>query len=216
MCAKTPSREYPFFSQTAQAATSEIAAAFFLSQDELFDRQTRITEWRSRLADDREIWKRISQGDADSFDAFYRENAPRLQMFLRQIIGNPQAAEDIVQETFTQIWNRPNGFQPERAPLRAYLYGIGRKRAADWWRKQRPSNQASEDQVSVCQAETVSIVGDAFRRLAAEQRTLLWLREVEGQSYAELAVILEIPVGTVRSRLFAAREALRKVWLSTR
>src|ERR1700686_2516915 len=216
MCAKTPSREYPFFSQTAQAATSEIAAAFFLSQDELFDRQTRITEWRSRLADDREISKRISQGDADSFDAFYRENAPRLQVFLRQIIGNPQAAEDIVQETFTQIWNRPNGFQPERAPLRAYLYGIGRKRAADWWRKQRPSNQASEDQVSVCQAETVSIVGDAFRRLAAEQRTLLWLREVEGQSYAELAVILEIPVGTVRSRLFAAREALRKVWLSTR
>ena len=190
--------------------------SFFLSQDELFDRQTRITEWRSRLADDREIWKRISQGDADSFDAFYRENAPRLQVFLRQIIGNPQAAEDIVQETFTQIWNRPNGFQPERGPLRAYLYGIGRKRAADWWRKQRPSDRASEDQVSVCQAETVSIVGDAFRRLAEEQRTLLWLREVEGQSYAELAVILEIPVGTVRSRLFAAREALRRVWLSTR
>ena len=218
---KTGVRENPFprisfLSQTARAATSEIAAAFFLSQDELFDRQTRITQWRSRLADDREIWKRISQGDADSFDAFYRENAPRLQVFLRQIIGNPQAAEDIVQETFTQIWNRPNGFQPERGPLRAYLYGIGRKRAADWWRKQRPSDRVSEDQVSVCQAETVSIVGDAFRRLAEEQRTLPWLREVEGQSYAELAVILEIPVGTVRSRLFAAREALRRVWLSTR
>jgi RNA polymerase sigma-70 factor (ECF subfamily) len=168
------------------------------------------------LADDREIWKRISKGDADSFDAFYRENAPRLQVFLRQVIGNPQAAEDVTQETFTQIWSRPNGFQPELGSLRAYLFGIGRKRAADWWRKQASSDRAREDQVSVCQTETISIVGDAFRRLTEEQRTLLWLREVEGYSYEELALILEIPVGTVRSRLFAAREALRRIWRNTR
>jgi RNA polymerase sigma factor (sigma-70 family) len=117
------------------------------------------------LADDRELWKRISQGNADSFDAFYRENAPRLQVFLRQFIGDRQAAEDIVQETFTQIWNRPSGFHPERGTLRAYVYGIARKRAADWWRKQGPSDRASEDRVSVCKTETVLIVGDAFRRL---------------------------------------------------
>ena len=49
-------------------------------------------------------------------------------------------------------------------------------------------------------------------RLPEKQRALIWLREVEGQSYAELAEILEIPVGTVRSRLFAAREELRRVW----
>jgi RNA polymerase sigma-70 factor (ECF subfamily) len=60
--------------------------------------------------------------------------------------------------------------------------------------------------------ETASLVGDAFARLPDEQRTLIWLREVEGQSYAELAEILEIPVGTVRSRLFAAREELRRIW----
>jgi len=168
------------------------------------------------LADDREIWKRISQGDADSFDVFYRENAPRLKVFVRRVIGDPQAAEDVVQEMFTQIWTRPNGFQPERGTLRAYLYGIAGKHAADWWRKQGPSDRASEDQVSVCQTETVSIVGDAFRRLPEEQRKLLWSREVEGRSYAELAVILEIPVGTVKSRLFAAREALRRIWLNTR
>ena len=194
----------------------ESVAAFFLSLDEPFDRETRITEWRSRLADDREIWKKISQGDADSFDTLYRENAPRLLLFVRRVIGDPQAAEDVVQEMFTQIWNRPNGFQPERGTLLAYLYGIAGKRAADWWRKQGPSDRASEDQVSVCQTETVSIVGDAFRRLPEEQRKLLWLREVEGRSYAEIAVILEIPVGTVKSRLFAAREALRRIWLNTR
>jgi RNA polymerase sigma-70 factor, ECF subfamily len=63
-----------------------------------------------------------------------------------------------------------------------------------------------------CKTETLSLVGDAFARLPEEQRMLIWLREVEGQSYSELAAILEIPVGTVRSRLFAAREELRRVW----
>ena len=57
-----------------------------------------------------------------------------------------------------------------------------------------------------------SIVHDVLARLGEEQRMLLWLREVEGHSYAELAEILEIPLGTVRSRLSAAREALRKIW----
>ena len=56
---------------------------------------------------------------------------------------------------------------------------------------------------------------DALRRLPPDQRTLLWLREVEGQSYSELAAILGIPIGTVRSRLFAAREALRTIWNQT-
>ena len=203
-------------SVSSKTGSRERRFRFFLSADELFDRQPRITEWRSRLADDREIWKRISQGDADAFDALYRENAPWLLVFVRRVIGNPQAAEDVVQEMFAQIWNRPNGFQPERGTLLAYLYGIAGKRAADWWRKQGPSDRESEDQVSGCQAETVSMVSDAFRRLPEEQRKLLWLREVEGRSYAELAMILEISIGTVKSRLFAAREALRGIWLNTR
>ena len=168
------------------------------------------------MADDREIWESISQGDADSFDAFYRENAPRLQVFLRQVIGNAQAAEDVLQETFAQLWSRPNGFLPGQGTLRAYVYGIARKRAVEWWRKQGALDGASADEASFCQTEIVSLVGDAFRRITEEQRSLLWLREVEGYSYAELAAILEIPVGTVRSRLFAAREALRRIWLNTR
>jgi RNA polymerase sigma-70 factor (ECF subfamily) len=60
------------------------------------------------------------------------------------------------------------------------------------------------------------MVTEAFGRLTLEHRTLLWLREVEGQSYEELAMILEVPLGTVRSRLFAAREALRALWCTAR
>jgi RNA polymerase sigma-70 factor (ECF subfamily) len=168
------------------------------------------------LADDQSLWEQICQGDEQAFSAFYREQAPRLQAFLRHLVGNAQVAEDIMQETFTRIWQRPNGFQPERGSLRAYAYGIGRKRAMDWWRKQRPEDSGNdvEDNI-ISSSESASVVGDALRRLPEEPRTLLWLREVEGQSYAELAEVLGVPVGTVRSRLFAAREALRKIWKGT-
>jgi len=168
------------------------------------------------LPDDRELWERIRQGDAHAFDEFYRQHAPRLEVFLQRVVGNRQAAEDLMQETFTQIWSRPNGFHPERGALRAYLFGIGRTRAAEWWRKQSPRNASTESQAVACPTETASAVDDAFQRLPEEQRSLLWLREVEGQSYAELAETFEIPVGTVRSRLFAAREALRKIWQGPR
>jgi RNA polymerase sigma-70 factor, ECF subfamily len=168
------------------------------------------------LAEDCELWKRIRRGEAQAFDAFYRETAPRLLGFLRQIVGNRQAAEDVMQETFTRMWRSSNGFTPERGTLRAYLFGVARKCAAEWWRKRGSADGNPIEEPAECKTEIASLVDDALQRLPEEQRSLLWLREVEGQSYVELAQILEIPVGTVRSRLFTAREALRMVWHATR
>jgi RNA polymerase sigma-70 factor (ECF subfamily) len=123
-----------------------------------------------------------------------------------------------MQETFTQMWKSPNGFRPELGSLRAYVFGIGRKRAAEWWRKrQRSAEEEPEKQrEEVAEpAASFSAIEDALERLGEEQQSLLWLREVEGQSYAELSEILQIPVGTVKSRLFAAREELRRIWHSS-
>ena len=168
------------------------------------------------MADDREVWKKISRGDEDAFDAFYRENVPGLCSFLRQITSSLSVAEDLAQETFTQIWNRPNGFNPDRGSLRGYLFGIGRKQALEWWRHQRPTESETEAKVETPRTELCTAIGEALGHLPEDQRALLWLREVEGQSYGELAAILEIPIGTVRSRLFTAREALRNIWQEVR
>ena len=167
------------------------------------------------MVEDRELWERIRLGEAQAFDTLYREMAPRLLGYLRQVVGNRQAAEDLMQEAFTQMWRSPNGFTPERGTLRAYMFGVARKHAAEWWRNRGRTDRNVVEEGIEFKTETASLVGDAFRQLPEEQRTLLWLREVEGQSYAELAQILEIPIGTVRSRLFTAREELRKVWHST-
>lgn len=166
------------------------------------------------MPSDSELWAQICRGEAEAFDSLYRQYAPRLKAFLQHTVGDRTAAEDVMQETFTQIWRKPNGFQPDRGSLRAYLYGIARKRAVEWWRAERRQVTKPEDDYVRSRAEVSSEINDALRRLPEEQRTLLWLREVEGLSYAELSELLEIPVGTVRSRLFAAREALRSVWHS--
>ncbi len=157
----------------------------------------------------RKDWAR----DAEAFDAVYRENAPRLRAFLRQIVGSFQAAEDLTQDIFTQLWRQPDGFDPLRGSVRAYLFGIGKHRAAEWWRRSKPEAPLEDNRCTAGDLERGSVIADALGRLPEEQRTLLWLREVEGQSYAELAVILDIPVGTVRSRLFMARQAIRAIWL---
>lgn len=167
------------------------------------------------MFDDRELWKKIVGGSADAFDSWYRETAPRLRAFLRHLLGSQHAAEDVMQEIYTHIWRKPAGFDPERGSLRAWLYGIARRQSAEWRRRQKPEDELLQDPSTSVRVENDSIVAQAFNRLTMEQRSLLWLREVEGQSYAELAAILDIPVGTVRSRLFAAREALRAVWHST-
>jgi RNA polymerase sigma-70 factor (ECF subfamily) len=164
------------------------------------------------LADDREVWSRILQQDEAAFNAFYQEHSSRLHAFLRALVGDRQAAEDLAQETFLQLWTRPSGYQLERGPLRTYLFGIARKRAAEWWRQQQITEPLPQERNGWCGTETNALILNALHTLVEEQRTLLWLREIEGQSYAELALILDIPLGTVRSRLFAAREALKRIW----
>ena len=165
---------------------------------------------------DRGLWKKITNGNADSFDTWYRETAPRVRVFLRHLLANEQAVEDVMQETFTQIWHRPHRFDPERGSPRAYLFGVARRQAADWRRKQKAADELEFDPPTPSRVEVASMVTEAFSRLTLGHRTLLWLREVEGQSYEELAMILDVPLGTVRSRLFAAREALRALWCTAR
>lgn len=166
------------------------------------------------MLSEQQLCERLSRGDARAFESLYREQAGRLRSFLRLYLGNEQAAEDVAQEVFQKIWQRPNGFDPARGSLKAYLFGIARKRAADWWRRRPPERNAPLPEPVTVPGEARVLLQDALARLEPDQRGLLWLREVEGYSYQELAEVLAIPLGTVKSRLFAAREQLRKVWIS--
>jgi RNA polymerase sigma-70 factor (ECF subfamily) len=165
---------------------------------------------------DRELWQRVRRGDAEAFGGFYRQHATRLQAFLRHYLGDGKAAEDVAQEAFLQLWRHPNGFNPAGSTLRAYLFGIAAKRAADWWRHRSREERGVASPQVWRGTEPATLMEEALALLEPESRSLLWLRAVEGYSCAELAAMLDIPVGTVKSRLFAAREQLRRVWKGER
>ena len=105
------------------------------------------------MFDELELWKKICSRDAEAFDTWYRETAPRVLVFLRHLLRNEQAAEDVMQETFTQIWRRPLGFDSERGTLRAYLFGVARKQAAEWSRKRKPADTLAFDPSTRCHIE---------------------------------------------------------------
>jgi len=164
------------------------------------------------MPSDEELWQKVRQGDADAFADFYRAYAPPLRRFLRCYLGNSQAEEDVVQDVFLHLWRSPNDFNPARAPLKRYLFGVARKRAADWWRHHSSPAPDSVLESQTPAAEAGTLLENALAQLDPDARTLLWLRQGEGYSYVEFAEIFQIPLGTVRSRLFAARERLRQVW----
>jgi RNA polymerase sigma-70 factor, ECF subfamily len=167
---------------------------------------------RDRLAADHDAWEGTCRGDAGAFDALYRAHSPKLELFLRRVLRNHQAAEDVMQETFAGIWQRPNGFDPDRGTLRAYLFGVARKRAAEWWRKNGASTESISKEPTGQDSGIGPLIAEALSQLSVEGQALIWLREVEGYSYDELAQVFEVPAGTVASRLFAVRDELRRIW----
>ena len=177
------------------------------------------------MADDAALWDQICAGSTSAFEALFREVGPRLRSFVRVYSGRQADAEDIVQETFLGLWNRRDGYDPEKGSLRQYIYGIARKRVAQKRRESSPtakltnttrSDAGREPRVSGTNYELSAALRDGLMRLHTEERGLLWLREAEGYSYAELAEILGVPLGTVKSRIFNARESLREIWINGR
>lgn len=165
------------------------------------------------MPDDRKLWNKLCRGDREAFERFYEQNFGPLRNFLRIYLRNQHAAEDVAQETFIELWQNPNGFGRWHSSLKAYIFGVARNRGADWRRSERRGSEAETLREPRAAGEERRLeVRDAMSQLEPELASLLWLRGVEGYSYEELSQIFDIPVGTVRSRLFAAREQLRRIW----
>lgn len=134
-----------------------------------------------------------------------------------RLIGDRHEAEDLVQETYRSAWNSRRLYQPERGG-RAWLVAILRRRAVDRWRKRRPPRVVSKDETLDVSVEAHDPTADGYSdemqralgQLPDMLRETLLLVVVGELTHQEVADLLEIPLGTVLSRVSRARERLRQ------
>jgi len=145
------------------------------------------------------------------------EHIPRLRRYARSLVGDRYVAEDLVQDTLERAWNKFSLWRPG-SDLRAWLFTIMHNVFVNEARRRRYEiEQLMEDvpQVSVraTQSEQLELrdVDRALRSLPVDQREVLLLVAVEQLTYEEVSNALEIPIGTVMSRLSRARERLRQL-----
>ena len=172
--------------------------------------------------DDVELLTRMRAGDEAAFaELFARHQGPIFRYALHMC--GPAAADDVVQETFLALIRQPHGFNASRGTVGAYLFGIARHhvykqcglRIADCGlieefddSSARSPDPGSSALAGLERAETIGLVRDAVQTLPAAYREVVVLCELQEMDYADVAAVLECPIGTVRSRLHRARALL--------
>jgi RNA polymerase sigma-70 factor (ECF subfamily) len=187
------------------------------------------------VALDRILVDRFRNGDADAFEEMVNRHWDRIYAMVHQLLRNPQDAEEVTQDAFIRAHRGLANFRGDSA-FSTWLYQIAtnlaRNRYWYWWRRKRDhtvsfdqplgddntttfaevfaGDSTSPGDATVTQ-ELVDRIAVGMEKLSARHREVLILRNVKNLSYEEIAVILGISVGTVKSRIARARDSLREL-----
>lgn len=162
---------------------------------------------------DEELMLAFKRGEALAFGELFARYKNPIYGYVRRRVNDPGRAEEITQDVFLALVQHRNGYEVT-ASFRTYLYRIALNRVASEYRKKKedePLPEGSGPAESGSDPAVVQQVRQALAQLEPEQREIVLLREYQGLSYQEIAEVLKVPVGTVRSRLFRAKMALRDV-----
>ena len=181
-------------------------------------------------ADDHRLISNSRAGDTAAFGVLVTRYQDRLYNTVFRLVGNTEDARDVVQEAFISAYQSLATFKGDSAFF-TWLYRIAINNAISMKRKQRAvlrltgglgngvvaepmdRSDASQPSRALEMADDERRVHQALGRLSAEHRTVLVLKDMEGRKYEEMAEILEVPIGTIRSRLHRARLEMRDILL---
>ena len=179
--------------------------------------------------------QRCAARDEDACAELVREHQRMVYQLSLNLLGDHNEALDLSQEVFLRVFRTIHGFRGQSA-LRTWIYRIVVNQVRNrqrWWRRRRRADLVSlDDHLKRCgdleatrevlpdrllaSKETAARIWEAMERLPFDQRTALVLREIDGLRYEEIAFSLDVAVGTVKSRLTRARQALREELLGMR
>lgn len=195
---------------------------------------TPATRVDARTAVEEQFIERLKSGDAAAFELLVRERSGEIYGLLYRLTEHPEEARDLTQETFLKAFQNIQSFRGD-ADLRTWIYRIAINQARNrwrWWRRRRRDqtfsldsdddetrqtllsnlvNQSSNDpERDALARERERALRAAVQSLRRVYREAVILRDIEGLAYEEIAVALEISVGTVKSRLARGRQELRR------
>jgi RNA polymerase sigma-70 factor (ECF subfamily) len=178
---------------------------------------------------DQQLVERAQRGDKRAFDLLVVKYQRKLARLLSHFIHDAAEVEDVTQETFIKAYRSLSSFRGDSA-FYTWLYRIGINAAKNFLvaQKRRASTTTNEFDIEVAEnfeegsqlrelntpenelmsKQIAQTVHQALQALPEELRSAITLREIEGLSYEEIASIMSCPTGTVRSRIFRAREAI--------
>lgn len=171
---------------------------------------------QTRAGREEALWiARARTGDEAAFRWLLGQHRSRVVRLAAHVLRRDAEAEDVAQEAFVRAFQRLPEFRGT-GPFSSWLFQItvrlclSRRRAARWQREL--SEAAAPEAVSASFPDSRLLIDTLLDHLTPPMRAALVLREIEGLEYEEIAQTLQIPVGTVRSRLHAARAQFRDLW----
>ncbi len=190
-------------------------------------KDARALGWSDVGADEADLVRRCAAGDQSACADLVSAHERMVYQLAFHLLGTREEALDLSQEVFLRVFRTMTTFRGQSS-LRTWIYRIVINQARNrqrWWRRRHQSDQVSLDQHVqthgelpqradtpdrlLVRKEAAARLWRAMDRLPFDQRTAIVLREFDGLSYEEIAFSLDIAVGTVKSRLTRARQALR-------
>ncbi|MGH9382325.1 MAG: RNA polymerase sigma factor [Thermoanaerobaculia bacterium] len=178
---------------------------------------------------DAELVERCRYGDPEAFGELYARYGNMVFNLALRHLGDREEAADLTQEVFLRVFRHLRGFRGQSS-LKTWIYRIALNRCHSWRRRYRPLEQGlAEEGVPAAEAAPVLVEtrrgpeeraaaaetsARVLRRLAALPRPFreaVYLRDLEELGYDEIAAVLRLPIGTVRSRIARGRERLRQL-----
>jgi len=173
---------------------------------------------------DDELARMMVLGSGRAFDLLYVRHATAVRRLGVSMLRSLDAADDLVQETFLQLWRHRAGYVAQRAALRTWVLAIARNRAIDMARAQarharrieaarelvRVANDSSDPLTETVSRDEVSRLRAALAHLPSAQRRTLVLAYGGGLTHPQVAQCTGVPVGTVKSRLFFGRRSIAR------
>jgi RNA polymerase sigma-70 factor (ECF subfamily) len=176
---------------------------------------------------DAKIVQRCVDGDARAWEGFIRTYSGRLINMAYQYTGNYSVAEELTQEIFLRVYENLSRFQPESGSLNNWVLRVGRNLIIDYYRAhKKEKNIAGSEELEVLDfgketgernqfenlylKEKAEFLYSGLSKLSPELEEAVILRDIQGFAYQEIASMLEIPEGTVKSRINRGRIELAK------